>query len=736
MDDEFPVSANGINRRNFLSATLATGLTASMTSHRANSQPAHLSPIAALARRVLGPRADELTFEIIETQSGLDVFEVQCVNGKIMLRGNNTIAQAVALNCFLRECCHSLVSWDINQINLPTKWSVPSGGIRRNALVQYRYFLNYCTYSYTMAFWDWPRWQRELDWMALNGINLALAAVIGQECVWQNVMRRMGQSEDEIRQFIAGPAFTPWWLMDNLEGWGGPVWEEWIESRRQLQTRILNRMRSLGIEPVFQGFYGMVPSSLKKHYPNSKIVSTGEWCMFSRPPMLLPEDPLFTRMAKIWYEEQHQLFGEAKYFGGDPFHEGSLPAGVDLQRVGTGIESAMQQAHSGAVWVMQGWEANPHQRMLAGTNKENTLILDLWGDGPDGGFYRKRKNWSGHPWVWCIINNFGGNLWIYGRWDNIAKGPFEALKCGRMCGIGAMMEGTVDYPTFQLLFDLAWCSHTPNLNKWAASYAVQRYGKYSAPAEAAWVLMKTSVYNSKAPSQCSCIFCNSPDGTSWNSVIHNHLKPFSYSRGQLVLAWRSLMEAADFFEKVPTYRFDLTNVTRQVLDNLGLWQYDRMIDALKTKSRVEFNRQSQIFLNMILDEDQLLNTQEGFLLGRWIADARALGKTAIQKQLLEHDARTLITVWGPKPGLLDYSAREWAGMLKNFYFPRWLLWVRQQQSILHDNAPKPVDYFAWAQKWTLENTQLPTVTTGDSILQAKHIARKYKFMFQEAGQWL
>jgi alpha-N-acetylglucosaminidase len=144
-----------------------------------------------------------------------------------------------------------------------------------------------------MAFWDFPRWQRELDWMALNGINLALASVIGQECVWRNVMGRMGQTEPEIRQFIAGPAFEPWWLMDNLEAWGGPVWDRWIENRRQLQTQILGHMRSLGIAPVFQGFYGMVPSTLKKHYPKAAIVDTGEWCMFSRPPMLLPGDPLF-----------------------------------------------------------------------------------------------------------------------------------------------------------------------------------------------------------------------------------------------------------------------------------------------------------------------------------------------------------------------------------------------------------------------------------------------------------
>lgn len=40
--------------------------------------------------------------------------------------------------------------------------------------------------------WDWARWEQEIDWMALNGINLALAWS-GQEAIWQRVRaHRMG----------------------------------------------------------------------------------------------------------------------------------------------------------------------------------------------------------------------------------------------------------------------------------------------------------------------------------------------------------------------------------------------------------------------------------------------------------------------------------------------------------------------------------------------------------------
>lgn len=89
-----------------------------------------------------------------------------------------------------------------------------------------------------MAFWDWNRWEKEIDWMALNGVNLPLA-IVGTEAVWKNTLNRLDFSETEIESFIPGPAFTSWWLMGNLEGWGGPVTDTHIQQQVVLQQKIL-----------------------------------------------------------------------------------------------------------------------------------------------------------------------------------------------------------------------------------------------------------------------------------------------------------------------------------------------------------------------------------------------------------------------------------------------------------------------------------------------------------------
>ena len=64
-----------------------------------------------------------------------------------------------------------------------------------------------------MAWWDWARWERELDWAALNGINMPLA-FLGQEYVFREVLRDLGLGEAELADFFSGPAVLPWIWID------------------------------------------------------------------------------------------------------------------------------------------------------------------------------------------------------------------------------------------------------------------------------------------------------------------------------------------------------------------------------------------------------------------------------------------------------------------------------------------------------------------------------------------
>ena len=65
---------------------------------------------------------------------------------------------------------------------------VPEASSLNYALMDTVFFPLYVLSEDTFAWWDWKRWEKEIDWMALQGINLPLAFT-GQEAIWQKVFR-------------------------------------------------------------------------------------------------------------------------------------------------------------------------------------------------------------------------------------------------------------------------------------------------------------------------------------------------------------------------------------------------------------------------------------------------------------------------------------------------------------------------------------------------------------------
>ena len=119
--------------------------------------------------------------------------------------------------------------------------------------------MNYCTHSYSAAWWNWDRWEYEIDMMALNGINMPLA-ITGTESVWYATLIDLGFTDEEARDFLAGPAFLAWQLMTNLEHHGGPLPMSWIKSHEELGKKILERELAFGMKPIQQGYSGFVPN--------------------------------------------------------------------------------------------------------------------------------------------------------------------------------------------------------------------------------------------------------------------------------------------------------------------------------------------------------------------------------------------------------------------------------------------------------------------------------------------
>jgi hypothetical protein len=582
-----------------------------------------------------------------------------------------------------------------------------------------------------MAWWDWPKWERELDFLALSGVNLALV-IEGQESVWVQTLKSFGYTDAEVRAWLVMPSHQPWMYMDNMESYGGPVPEELVARRLELGRKIVVRMRELGIEPVLPGYYGMVPPDFQKRFPDAKVHAQGDWGKLKRPDVLDPNDSMFPKVAAAFYEAQHNLFGGAHFYAADPFHEGGSTEGIDIPAAGRAIFNAM----SGATWVLQSWQANPRQEMIDALDKNKLLVLDLFCEDHEN--WRLRNNFNGTPWLWCTIHNFGGNVGMGGRLAWMGEGPVKAMNDdarGRMSGIGLLMEGSgVNPALWELFLENSWRTNAPDLENWLDDYAPRRYGAKIPAAEEAWKILAATVYAPPAKAgeyPVNSVVCARPSLNPEQRAREWAGTEPSYDTAKLVTAWKDLLDAAPWAGASDGYRFDLCDVGRQVLANHAKDYHRQIIAAYKSGDAKALRRFSDKMLGLIRDMDELTGTRKELLLGTWLADARSWGGTKAVKDLCERNARELLTVWTSNDSITDYANRQWNGLLGDFYFHRWQMWLDALNRSLADRVA--LDETAtrkrirdWELSWTRQTEgDFATRPSGDVVAISKKLFAKY-----------
>lgn len=691
------------------------------------------NPVNGLLERIDPGASKKFIIQVKKGQS--DFFELDQKGDKVVIRGNNYVNIATGLNWYLKYYAGIHLSWNGMTAKLPESLPKVSTPVRKETNLALRYDFNYCTYSYTMAFWDWERWEKEIDWMALHGINLPLA-VVGQECVWKNMLEKLGYSKEEINKFIAGPAFLAWWAMNNLEGWGGPNPDSWYTQQEALQKKILKRMREYGIEPVFPGYSGMVPHDANKKL-GLNVTEPALWNGFTRPAFLLPTDSRFNEIASLYYKELEKLFGKANYYSMDPFHELEDAGSVDFDAAGKAVLKAMKDVNPKATWVIQGWTENPRPEMIKNLNNGDILILDLFSEcRPMWGIpsiWKREKGYEQHDWLFCMIENFGGNVGLHGRMDQLLNNFYLTKNnplAAHLKGIGLTMEGSENNPVmFELMCELPWRPEKFTKEEWLKDYLFARYGVRDEKITQAWSILADGIYNcpfgNNQQGPHESIFCGRPglnnfQASSW-SKMQNYYDPTSTEA-----AARLMLEVADKYKGNNNFEYDLVDIVRQSLSDRGRIVYNQTIADFKSFDKKSFAAHSQEFLNILLAQDRLLGTRSEFRVGRWIEQARNLGTTPEEKDLYEWNARVQITTWGNRVcandgGLRDYAHKEWNGLLKDFYYKRWAAYWQTLQDVLDGKPMVELDYYAMEEPWTLAHNPYASQPEGDCVSIAKEV---------------
>lgn len=691
----------------------------------------------AMAERLIPAYAKDFLFEKIEPVNDKDSFSLDVSpEGKIVVRGNNANSMAMGLNHYLRYYCLTTVSWyaDI-PVEMPEKLPLINKPVQAEAKVNRRFFLNYCTYGYTMPFWQWKDWERLIDWIALNGINMPLA-ITGQESVWYNVWRKIGLTDNEIRSYFTGPAYLPWHRMANIDGWNGPLPQHWLDTQAELQKKILSRERELNMHPVLPAFAGHVPAALKRIYPDANIQHLGEWAGFSqayRCSFLNPEEPLFAHIQKLYLEEQAKLFGTDHIYGIDPFNEVDPPCWEPsyLSKVASDIYHTLTTVDPEAEWLQMAWlfyydQTNwTNERveaLLTGIPNGKMTLLDYHCENVE--LWQRTERFYGQPYIWCYLGNFGGNTTLTGNVKESGARLENALVAGgnNLQGIGSTLEGldVVQFP-YEYILEKAWTSGETD-EGWTNRLADRHAGFVSKPVREAWNTLFNQVYV-QVPTTLGIL-------PNLRPVMKqdNYCTTTNYPNAVLLQAWKQLLQVSSC--KRDALRIDIITVGRQLLGNYFLTlktEFDRLyeqkdLEALKTKAGE--------MRELLAELDHLNAFHPHCTLSEWISKARDYGHTPELKDYYERNARNLITTWGGS--LNDYANRSWAGLTGDYYARRWDLYLNSViESVASNRDFNQTELNekleAFEDKWV--HSTYPIIQTdveADLLTYARTLLHKYE----------
>ena len=680
------------------------------------------SSVAAL-ERLIGNSAKEFDLHIIENKDQInsDYFEIETTADQVKIKGTSNTSICYAAYTFLKDIGAVSISWEGNRIDLPKAW--PKYSKKQATPFKFREYLNACTFGYTTPWWDWKRWEQEIDWMAFHGINLP-TAMEGQEAVWQQLWKEYGLTDSQLQVHFTGPAFLPWQRMGNINSLEGPLPQDWINKKQDIQKKILQRMRALGMHPVVPAFSGYVPKAFAEKHPDSKISELKSWSGggFESTFLLDPNDPLFKEIGKRFIKIYTEFYGQSEFYLADSFNEITPPVSEEhkyeeLSHYGKTIFETINEASPGANWVMQGWLFGDNKEFwtkeatkafLSKVPDDRLIIQDYANDRYK--VWENQEAFYGKQWTYGYVHNYGGSNPVYGDlnfYKNELTNLLQNSNKGNLVGYGVMPEGLNNNSiVYEFIYDLPWTQGKESVDDWLKKHLNARYGKKtSEPVFQAWQLLTASIYNVKYwetrwwdDRAGAYLFFKRP------TLKITQFKGNPGDKEKLKQALDILKKEAKNFDKKSLYNYDLTDVSRHYY---SLCIDDMLIECVGAYELKDIKKGDELFKKIekqTLDIDNIMSGQPFNNLNYWLKSAWDYGNSNAESKLYLKNAKTLITLWGGEGHLNDYASRAWRGMYKEFYWPRWKMFLEAQRKSAINSAPFDEEKVResikqWEEKW-------------------------------------
>mmetsp|Transcript_30513 Transcript_30513/g.34682 ORF Transcript_30513/g.34682 Transcript_30513/m.34682 type:complete len:769 (-) Transcript_30513:141-2447(-) len=705
--------------------------------------------VRSMIERITPNLADKFVVEIPEVAEQ-DFFHLeQETDRKIRITASNGVSAASGYFYYLREYLHSTTSWTGSSLEFARKFDeLPflREPVHKDRFFKWSYNFNPTAAGYSTAWWDWNQWEEHIDYLAMRGVNMPLMYV-GQEYVWAHTFMNFGVSLKDMEVFFSGPTFAPWQRMGNLKGWGGPLTTQWMTDQFKLGRKIFHRMRSFGMKPVLPGFSGRVPNQFEQLYPSNGDVAVTDtfWNDYFTDPnyiytrTIYPTSQLFVDVGEAFVNNLIKFFGPNDHlYNIDLYNETDphIKEAYYLREVSQAVMHSMEVVDKDAIWVMQGWSFffgafwTPEllEAHLGVIPDHKLIVLDLSGDTMPQ--WPKTQDFGHKPFIWCELLNFGGNQLITGRIETVMNEPYRLVKEGHtIVGIGATPEGIfTNEVMFDLIFEHAWRQEPIPVKQWLHEHLRGRYGRADPRTEKAWEIIAETAFNYPAVFLPKAKFVQRPN--FW-------LFPTYYDYCPFVEAWDHLLSADSLLEDIPTYRHDVVDITRQVLSNLfDNWFFEAK-DAYDNRDGCAFQTYRTKMLGLLTDLDEILSSHETFLLGKWMQDAERWAQDKDELEKLRTNAKYINTLWDPAGVVKDYAAKQWAGLVSDYYLPRWEIFFDQVLNDLQNHKEVRLGKLDRRleesdRRWIRSSKHYSSEPQGDSLAIARRLLQKYLQPAREA----
>lgn len=696
-------------------ALMATGLLAGALSAAAiNDDQRTLGKTEAeriIATFTGGQLPVSVDLDLEQATDGKDRFSYSYTDGALTIHASSGVAACRAFYDFTKANGAGMMSWSGSRFSLPATLSKTEQTTITSPYRDHQYF-NVVTYGYSTPYWDTERWDREIDWMALHGIDMPLMLVGAEGIYFDTFTKDFNIPAADVHAWEVGPAHLPWMRMGNLAGsqFDGPLDEHWYSQQKALAHHILKRMYALGMKPICPAFGGFVPATFAKYNSGATLQNTGWDWVISRGEnnqRLNPDSKQFvevgSKFIERWEEEFTSSYPGLKYYLSDSFNEMKVPdATATLKTYGDNIYASIRDAaktynpDADRVWVTQGWEFiygagkwsdAKFKALTGGVPDHNFMVLSM---SPEYGGYGNRgwewySNYNGKEWCNTMLPNMGGKNFWTGCLNDYANTFPKALAAstGRKnnTGWGMTMEG-IEYNEmlYELIADMGWTDPAKgrNLASWIAEYGKARYGNYTDDLKAMHKTLQDNVYAKYRDHQTFGWQGYNRSSGYYTPGNIDYITPTYYTgledffsadnverlRQQPMPATlrADVIELAAFYAAARVEKINQRITTEKVAGNI-----DKANDIVADLQRV------------MLDMDRLLTAHPIYDLQKWEDKARrAAGGDAKRERQYVRDARSIVSTWhsahGSGPGahepVNDYAGRIWAGLIRGYYWPR------------------------------------------------------------------